>query len=529
MGTLCLLSVASAILMTLAFPPFDLGILAWAGLSPLLFALRQRGALAAGGLAFLCGCGLGAGVFIWFRGIDSVSLGSFLLMLFLFSLYFLLFGLGYRLVSIYCEGWLISVAPALWVAMEYVRSNLFFLSWPWNLLGHTQYKYLHIIQIADFFGVYGLSFVLVAVNQVVSELPALFNKRWGKLADQSTLPFPPIRQVVSHVGGVVLAYTALFVYGSYRLSAPEPDQHLRVALVQANAVVRQNMSPPEQEQHLSAYRGLTLEAAQAKPDLVVWPSSSLPAAMSLSPLVRQKVTSLAREIGCYLLVGGAGYEKMKPRKERYLPFSNSEFLISPSGRLEGQYEKIRLLPFSEDLPLKGKINWPSWITTLKESFLAGDSLTLFHVSGASFGTPICWENLFPDFYRQFVLNGANLMVSVSNDAFFGLTAAPYQSLAMNVFRAVENRVAVVRATTTGVSAFIEPSGKIAEKVRDGNGKELFVSGFLVRDVPVSNRKTFYTLHGDLFAYIAIGVSVLALLASLYSLYSRKWVLANLRV
>ncbi|MBA7674590.1 Apolipoprotein N-acyltransferase [subsurface metagenome] len=218
-------------------------------------------------------------------------------------------------------------------------------------------------------------------------------------------------------------------------------------------------------------------------------------------------------------MGGAGYEKCKPRKEGYLPYSNSEFLISPSGRLEAQYNKIRLLPFNEYVPFKGKITWPKWITTVKESFLPGESYTLFQVSGAKFGTPICWENMFPDFFRRFVLDGANLMVSVTNEGFFGRTAAPHQTLAMNVFRAVENRVAVVRAAPTGISAFINPSGEIVDRVRDGNGKDLFVSGFLVRDVPLSNTKTFYTMYGDIFAYVVIGMAGLIIVASLLT---QKW-------
>jgi apolipoprotein N-acyltransferase len=512
MGALCLMVLTSAALISLSFPPFDLGFLAWIGLAPLLYALRKRGTLAAGGLAFLFGSLLVLGTHRWLSGLSEMNLPSSLMVRLLFNLPLVVFAIVYRSSSARYPRLIVLLAPALWVAMEYVRANFFFLAWPWNLLGNTQYRYLPVIQIADLASVYGVSFMIVLVNQVVSELPHFLMETSDRKAQGSILSNPATRLFAIHSSVVLLTVGAMLNYGIGRLSSLELKEHIRVALVQANAVARDHMRLPEQEEHLRKYRELTLEAARQKPDLIVWPSSSLPAAMNLSMLVQQSISSLARETGCYLLVGGAGYEKMKPRKERYLPFSNSEFLISPSGRLEGQYNKMRLLPFNEDLPLKGKINWPSWVTTLKEGFQPGESYTVFRLAKASFGTPICWENLFPDFFRFFVQNGANFMVSVTNDAFFGPTAGPYQSLAMNVFRAVENRVAIVRGTTTGVSAFIEPTGKIAEKVQDGDGKDLFVAGFLVRDVPLSNHKTFYTLYGDIFAYLAIGISVMTTLA-----------------
>jgi apolipoprotein N-acyltransferase len=196
-------------------------------------------------------------------------------------------------------------------------------------------------------------------------------------------------------------------------------------------------------------------------------------------------------------------------------------LIAPNGRIKKQYNKIHLVPFNEYLPLQGKIKWPRWITPLELSFIRGEEYTLFEVSDAKFGTPICWEGLFPDLFRRFVKAGANFMVNVTNDGFTGRTAAPYQTLAMTVFRAVENRVVVLRASTTGVSCFIGPDGDIVERIQDNAGNDIFVSGILIRDVPLYNAKTFYTMHGDIFAYAAIGVVVLSLLFSLYIRWRRS--------
>jgi apolipoprotein N-acyltransferase len=143
---------------------------------------------------------------------------------------------------------------------------------------------------------------------------------------------------------------------------------------------------------------------------------------------------------------------------------------------------------------------------MKDSFVPGTEYTLFQIRGGVFGSPICWENTFPDLFRRFVRDGAQFMVSVTNEGFFGYTAAPHQTLAMNVFRAVENRVAIARAATTGVSAFISPKGEVVERVTDGQGRDLFVSGVLVRDVPLSDTKTLYTLYGDVFAHAMIAVA-----------------------
>jgi apolipoprotein N-acyltransferase len=308
-------------------------------------------------------------------------------------------------------------------------------------------------------------------------------------------------------------------YGFYKLTQPESGEHLRVALVQANVVAEDKMPLADQAKHLRAYEVLTKDAASRDPDLIVWPATSLPAPIQSSRLVRFTVRRVVRQAGAYVLVGGAGQEKLEPRKEGYRPFSNSEFLISPSGRVAAEYNKMRLLPFNEYVPLQGIITWPEWISTPKESFLAGEELTLFEVSGVRFGTPICWENNLPDLIRRFVAEGANFVVSVTNEAFMGRTAGPYQTLAITVFRAVENRVAIARAASTGVSAFVSPDGAIVDRVRDSNGDDLFVSGILVRDVPISRNKTFYTVYGDLFAYAVICVAALIIVAPLLA---KQW-------
>lgn len=496
------LPIVSAILAALSLPSFNLAFLAWIALAPLLFALRQRGLAASAGLGWLFGFAFGVGSFFWMTAIPDLNALRFGLLMAVFGLYYLAFGFLYALASRFIGSWLILGGPALGAALEYARCSASFLAYPWNFLAYSQYQTLPVIQIADLTGMYGVTFVLLMANQLASQLPDLLAARKWRWRPQG-LAF-----------GLALAATLL--YGWHRLSTTAPpDGHLRVALVQANITARSKMSVSEQMKHLAAYDRLTRAVAKEKPDLIVWPSASLPGPITFWT-IRLYVNHIANQVGAPLLVGGAGGDKFAPPpRDGLLPYSNSEFLISRSGTVEGQYNKIRLTPFSEQVPLQGVVKWPRWITTLEKSFVPGDAYTLFQVSNARFGAPVCWENAFPDAFRRFVEDGANFMVSVTNESAFGATAGPYQSLSMIVFRAVENRVAVARSAATGVSAFVDAQGRIVSRVRDANGGDLFVPGTLVWDVPLSQEKTFYTQYGEAFAQ---AVSIAALLMLLFCMW-----------
>lgn len=511
-----LLAVTSSVLLAGSFPPFNLWFAAWFGLAPLFLALRRAGPGESALLGFLFGFLVIIGSLSWVLELQDLDLLRFSLMGFPLALYCLIFGLAYTVLHRRVNRLMIVAAPALWVAVEYTRSNLFFLAWPWNLLGHSQHPILPIIQIADLTGTYGVSFLIAMVNQALSEtVSRILGSRKTIGLGMATATEQPVRglSAIAATSFVVLALG----YGWLRLSEDGVTRTLRVAIIQPNQVPRDNMPAREQFQYLLTFRQLSLEAAQSSPTLIVWPASSLPAPIT-SRIVSRALPQLAHATEAYLLVGGAGHEKDRPRGDDDLPYSNSEFLVSPTGRIESQYNKIRLLPFNEYLPLKDVIPWPRWITTLRAGFIPGEEYTLFRISGTAFGAPICWENLFPDLFRRFVREGAEFMVSVTNEGFFGDNGAPYQTLAMNVFRAVENRVAVVRAATTGVSAFIAPDGGIAAKVQDTGGQDLFIAGYLVHEVPLSSRKTFYTRYGDVFA---VSATVLALFISALALFQRR--------
>jgi apolipoprotein N-acyltransferase len=317
-----LLPLVSALLTTLSLPSFDFGYLAWIALAPLLYGLRRHGALAGAGLGWLYGCAFGATSFFWITAIPGLNTVRFATLVLVFSLYYLAFGLAYAAASRRLGSWMIVGAPMLWVSFEYLRGSASFLAYPWNFLAHSQYQYLPVIQISDLAGAYGVSFVLVMVNQLLSQIPeavATTQLRWR----------PQAFAAAAIIGATLL-------YGAYRLAeVPPPSAHLRVALVQANVAPRAHMSAQEQMAHLAAYDRLTREVARGKPELIVWPSSSLPGPIEFW-MIRLYVNHMANRAGTPLLVGGAGGDKFAPPRDGVLPYSNSEFLISPSGSLEGQ-------------------------------------------------------------------------------------------------------------------------------------------------------------------------------------------------
>src|SRR5882724_6507441 len=266
-------SAASAALTTLAFPSFSFAFLAWISLAPFLFALHHTRPIAAAGLGLLFGWCLAGGVFYWLGLIPSTTVLTTLLMYLGFALYYTIFGLIYNRLSTLPAVWMVIAAPALWVTLEYARSSLSFLSLPWNLLAHSQYRSLPLLQISDVTGVYGVSFLLVMVNQFVSQIPEHVAERRRSASLTSSNFKATWRPQVIVLG---LTLTVTFAYGFFKLGAAESSRHLRVAVVQANVLTRDRMSVEDQIEHLRAYDRLTREAAKERPDLVVWPSSSLP-------------------------------------------------------------------------------------------------------------------------------------------------------------------------------------------------------------------------------------------------------------
>lgn len=500
------LACLSGVLLIFGFPQFDLGALAWVALVPLLVALDGKRPLSALVLCFTTGLIFFPGIFHWALSIKDYNLLDHAILGVYLSSYFAVFGLALAWLRKRIDLPMAVAAPPLWVASEYLRTHAGFLTFPWMLLGYSQYLHPSVIQVTSFTGIYGLGFLIVLTNALGADAVGYWRR-----AQAADIPSRWPRRVGLSAGIGLAILASTYGYGRVVVSQPLPDEAMRIAVVQGN-VPQQGVGRQRVVDH---YATLTRAAAQAAPALTVWPETAVPGDVKRDPALQQKMRLLTRETRTFLLVGAsesAKFSKGKPPDTALAhQYYNSMLLLSPEGTLDGEYRKMVLVPFGEYEPLKGVIAWPKAIAASFGRMVPGDSYTLFSIDGRQFGAAICWEVIFPHVFREFVRRGALFMVNATNESWFGPTAAPYQLLAMATIRAAENRVAIARAANTGLSAFIDPYGRITDRVKDATGRELFVEGVLVHDVPLSRTRTFYTRYGDVFAFLQIGLAAVLLL------------------
>jgi len=499
------LVVLSAVLMLMSLPKLDIGILAWVCFIPWLLALEGKTPKEAFILSYVAGLVIFAGMTYWIWTVRTFRLIDFVLLAIYFPHYASLWGLGVTWLRRRTGLSPVVIAPAFWVALEYIRSHFFFLSAPWMLLGHSQYLHPLLTQVASLTGVYGLSFVIVVVNVALWEAFHYGRQRFRLPAHLA--PSPQSALASAGVAGALLI--GANVYGASVLERPPSSDSMTVALIQANIPKDVQWNAAYRQQVLRQHAKLTRQAAQHGPQLIVWPESAVPGDVQHDPDLHRIVSELAVQVQAYLLVGSSEKGKFVSQELNGKSY-NSMFLFSPEGTIIGQYRKIARVPFAEYEPLEGVIKWPKWIVSAMGHTVPGEDFTIFTVEGTHFGSVICWENIFPELFREFVKRGARFMVSATNESWFGDTAAPYQLLAMSVFRAAENRVAIARSTNTGITAFIDPFGRITERLRGPEQQELFVDGLLLGSVPLSEGLTFYTRYGDVFAFLQISLCVLML-------------------
>lgn len=417
-------------------------------------------------------------------GVNGANFGAGMLLLGAsFALFGALVWLGHRGAA--GSRW--AVDAAAWAACEYARLHVGFASTPWGSLAYSQIELAPLVQLASVTGIYGVSFVVVGVAAAIAEGADRLIHR-GPLGSRSR---------VELVAPLLLA-AVVIAWGATRLG-PTGDAQLRVALVQAGLYERSVDPRGERREVLERYGELTRRAVAEGADLVTWPASSVPGSIPFDRGLAQWLGARARELGTPLLIGASGQEKSHPSSRVAEPASaNSAFLIAPNGEIAGQYDKIRLLPFNEYLPLRGRVRWPAWVGGNLADARAGESRTVFQAAGARFGVLICWENLFPDGFRSQVARGLDFVVSMTNEAFTDDPSGHHQMLSMNRFRAVEGGLPVIRIATTGVSAAIDSRGRISQIVTDGAGQTQGAIGYRLAGVPIGGEPSFYVRYGDWF-------------------------------
>jgi len=475
------LAVASGLAGVAAFPPFDVWALGW--VAPALLLTALRGATAPLGF----GAGLVAGFCFqsllgWWLFPAGVNARAYFLGAVACASYVGAFGAGAVWLERSAPAWAPLAVPSLWGVLEWVRSNLGWLATPWGVLGYSQWTVRPVAGVGAVAGVWGVSFVLVGAGYLLAGLAGESTARPESRPARAALAF---------------AMTALLVAGTlaaHSAAAPAPAS-LRVAIVQAGRHVPGRGDGADAERVFERYRDLTRQAAALAPELVVWPESAMPASLPSDKAARAALAALAREVGTPLLIASAGRDKTRPgpAADRW---ANSTFLFSPAGEIVARYDKIRLLPFNEYVPLRRWVSWPGWIAPDMQDAEAGAERTVFRVGEARFGALICWENLFGSEFRQTAAPGVDFVVSLTNEGFTEVGPGHRQLLAINAFRAVENGIAVARAATTGVSAFVAPDGQVVDRVADAAGRDLDVEGYRVRELPLGRSPTLYRRFGD---------------------------------
>lgn len=503
-------------LLVLSFPAFDFGILAWVGLVPLLLAIYDRGPWAGFFLSLICGTIFNIGIFTWILEVPKFTLTHFGVMGTYMGTYFGFFGLIFCFVT---RRWDLSIslitAPFVWVSMEYIKSNMSFLALSWALLAHSQYRYPSIIQFASITGAYGVSFLVMLINTALAATILMFLSRMERIKNPAFKP-PSIRATISLSFAGALLIGLSWYYGQMTLSIPIYGKEVKVSIVQGNIEQTKKWDVKYARFIMQTYADLTQEASKNDPELIIWPETATPRSISTNPRLRAEVMRIAREAGTYLLLGSSEQQKFEIEGSRKLGYFNSAFLISPERENSKyqRYDKIRLFPFGDYLPYKGIFPWSTIGVPNISGYMPGEKYTVLKLPNVKFGVTICWENIFSDLVRQFVRRGAQFIVNMTNEAWFGKTAAPYQFVSMSVFRAVENRVYVVRCANTGVSCIIDSYGRVVDRVKDKNGKDIFVRGVLAGSIIPSENKTFYTKYGDWPAWLSLMFSTILLFVTL---------------
>jgi apolipoprotein N-acyltransferase len=485
-----LAAVLSGLLAALSFPTIVAGFqlpnlfwVAWVALIPFLIVLRRQKSLGrAAALSFVFGLSWNAFTSYWifnalyFNGQLSwvASLGVLLFMGAGLSLLLVVFLLTAQVLSRRFDLPWVLVLPGFWTFYEWVRNYFPFGGYPWANLGYSQASWLTLLQSADLFGVYGITFLLVLVNAVLVEF--LLRRRKGR----SLAWFPPTAAVLLLLGFVV--------YGKLRLQHIEVLQNsaptLKLGLLQPN-IGQQMKGQPELNDFIQKLLvKMTREAAAQGVDFVVWPETSLPTAL---PLYLRSFAPLDH-FSVPILLGIVSTDPVPGRSQPIL--YNSALQVEPGGRFAGRQHKQHLVPLGEYTPMQDLLWFVDPIVHKIGDFRTVYPEKLLQVHGHPYGVVICYEDLFPNLSRDFVRRGADFLVNITNDAWYGDVSQLDQHLNFSRFRAVENRRAVVRGTNTGYTAVLAPTGRIQAEIPK------FTRSILLAEIPLNRNLSVYTRWGD---------------------------------
>ena len=501
--------MAAGLLLAAAFPKVDFAGGAWIAPGVLAFAVQNK----KGGDAFRIGA-LG-GLSFWLASLywlleipyrwHSIPLGPAAGWLALSAVLALFSGAWTWLISI--RQWRTTgswpgrllwslTGAAAWVALEMIRARVFG-GFPWSLLGVSQFKMVPLIQIASFTGVYGVSFLVVWTSlSFYSAVRMIFAMPNSRFAWQPEIFLP------------LLAVVALFALGEIKVNEPiSTTATLHVALVQPS--IPQNLIWDEtaNSERFQQLLQLSESALTNKTDLLVWPESGVP---EFDDATYAAITNLVYRHHIWLIFNA---DDAVPRPNATNEYDNdvfnAAFLFGPDGGFREVYHKQKLVMFGEYIPLVNWLPFVKWFTPIPDSYTAGKSakqfkLEDFHVACSPL---ICFEDLFPQLGRKAAAGGADFLVNLTNDGWFGQSAEQWQHETSAIFRAVENGLPLVRCCNNGVTCWIDANGRVVKIFRDGDGS-VYGTGTMIFDLPLQKHlPTFYTRNGDWFGWSCVGITL----------------------
>jgi apolipoprotein N-acyltransferase len=482
---LLFLPVLSGLLLVASFPKTNQGYLAWVAFIPLIASLlRARKISQAFWIGFVAGWIQIFGLMIWIPAVMAhygglarpLAWTGFALMVSMLACF-----PGAACAATKCiinrQGDVsLLLLPFIWIVLEYAQNFFPFGGLPWLLAGYSQSDYLTLIQIADVTGVYGVSFIILWFNAALA---------WILVRRPRTLlTFSPLI-----AAGLLIV--ACLLYG--RISLRQWEQYKPDL---KGAMLQQNLSFDETEQvqadkFQSGYVRMADSIKPAAPDLLMIPESPAPVFFQNDEAYRKVLEQLAGRFPLGLVFNNVSCREFEG-KQRYF---NTAYFLDSRGRLTGAYDKIHLVPFGEYIPLKKIFFFSETISKDIGEFYPGRDYSLIRIGDHTANAIICFEAVFPDLVRRFVRYGSELIINLTNDGWYGDSAAPYQHLAISRWRAIENRRCVLRATNSGISAFIEPSGAI------GSSTPILRQAVCAGRFAFISRQTLFTRYGNAFVFL----------------------------
>lgn len=494
-------AAATAIFLILSFPDFEFSFLAWIALVPLLWTIVRRPSplsafilgWAASTAFFYGSCSWLSYSMIHYGGLSTVLAYSLVLLPTIVVGFFT--GLFALLLALSVKKWGnlgLLLAPVFWAAFEWLR--LIVTGQLWNALGYSQAFHPAFIQPAKWGGVYAVSFLIVTVNAAI--LFVLLN---------------PIPRRFAIATLVIILVSGVNIFSAVQLTydSTAGDSSVHVIALQPNVPMELVKSDEQMNELLERHWSMSTNALNSLPNddsprFVIWPESPMNFTYAPDLKFQQQLAAFTKQHHTSLL-----FNSLEPTLDH--GFYNSALLINQEGRLISQYDKIRLMPFGEYVPLPQWLPGASLITGIVGDFTPGEKYTLMPFGNERAGTFICIESAYPWIARRLTSEGADVLINISNDGYLGPTAVMRQHLANVVFRAVENGRPVLRVTNTGITARIDPRGIIYDQTAP------FQTDVRVWSVTRSSIvSTFYTRHGDVFVYACVAITVLAFAAILLS-------------